>query len=138
MNSHEQPTLSTNRDPSFEPTGPPNTVQKKNAYTYVGKISSLTSRIEKPLFPTRCGTKNGSDGLNQKRKQNARKGERRRTSCSFSRHDDEEEHTTTHAFVAAQITNNPVSKSPPPPPLLHVKSVCVAKIGTPGENVFAR
>jgi hypothetical protein len=59
--------------------------------------------------------------------------ERRRTSCSFSRHDDEEEHTTTHAFVAAQITNNPVSKSPPPPPLLHVKSVCVAKLEHRGK-----
>ena len=46
---------------------------------------------------------------------------------------DEEEHTTTHAFVAAQITNNPVSKSPPPPPLLHVKSVCVAKLEHRGK-----
>ena len=35
--------------------------------------------------------------------------------------------TATLALFAAQITNNPVSKSPPPP-LLHVKSVCVAKL----------
>ena len=76
-NSDKTPTLSINLDPYLAAIGPLRSVHAKNAYTYTGKISSLISRIEKPFVWTKYGTKNGSDGLNQKKKQNEQRITRR-------------------------------------------------------------
>jgi len=76
-NSHKTPTLSINLDPYLAAIGPLRRVHAKNAYTYTGKISSLISRIENPFVWTKYGIKNGSDGLNQNKKQNEQRITRR-------------------------------------------------------------